>query len=224
MYKLPSEEQPDYKFQRWGAESLSDAELFAILLRSGGKGQSALELSHQLLQHVQHSLHKLSKLQPRELKRIKGIGISRALIIAAAMELARRKQATPPIEKKQITSSRDVGEYLKNKLGELGHEIFGVVYLNRANRVIEHEIVSKGGITGTVADIRIILKNALIHGATSLLIFHNHPSGNLQPSQADILLTNKFRKAAETMDIKLLDHLIISQEGYLSLLDEGLLI
>jgi DNA repair protein RadC len=223
MNQLPSEEQPDYKFKRYGPDALSDAELFAILLRCGGKGQSALDLSHQLLNHVQNNLHRLSKLQPTELRQIKGIGNARALVISAAMELARRKQASPPINNKQITSSRDVGDYLKNKLGELGHEIFGVVYLNRANRVIEHEIVSKGGITGTVADIRIILKNALIHGATSILIFHNHPSGNLQPSQADITLTIKFKKAAETMDIKLLDHLIISHEGYLSLLDEGFL-
>ena len=223
LSERPADQQPDRKLYQFGADVMSNAELLAILLRTGSRGQSALELSQQILHHVNNNLRQLAGMKPHELQQIKGIGFARSLVISAAMEIGRRKHGSPNIEKMKISSSRDVAFFLQSKVGELGYEIFGVIYLNRANRVIHHEIISKGGITGTVADTRIILKNALIHGAVGILLFHNHPSGNLQPSHADIQLTVKIKKAADYMDIKLLDHLIITSNGYASLLDEGVI-
>ncbi len=223
LSERPIIEQPDIKLKKFGAEILTDAELLAIILRTGVKGRSAIDISHQILLYAHHSLHRLASIQPRELEQIKGVGKSKSLIIAAAMELAKRKQLSHPLERKKITSSKEIADFLKIKVGDLGYEVFGVVYLNRANRIITYELISKGGITGTVADTRIILKNAIMQGATGIILYHNHPSGNLQASQADIILTKKIISAAEFMDIKVLDHLIISHEGYMSLLDEGLI-
>lgn len=217
------DEQPEEKLIRHGASVLTDAELIALLIRTGNRECSAIDLSKLLLQHCGQDLKRLSKLNLLDLQHVKGIGRTKSIILTAAFELARRKISDSSIQKVTVRSSKDVAEFLKLRLSDLPYEVFAVLLLNRANRIIHYEIISKGGITGTVADQRIILKLALLHGATGIILSHNHPSGNLQPSQADDLVTKNIQKAAEIMDIKLLDHLIVSDDGYYSYVDEGFL-
>jgi DNA repair protein RadC len=217
------DEQPEEKLIRHGASVLTDAELIALLIRTGNRECSAIDLSKLLLQHCGQDLKRLSKLNLLDLQHVKGIGRTKSVILTAAFELARRKISDSSLQKVTVRSSKDVAEFLKLRLSDLTYEVFAVVLLNRANRIIHFEIVSKGGITGTIADPRIILKLALLHGATGIILSHNHPSGNLQPSQADDQVTRNIQKAAEIMDIKLLDHLIVSDDGYYSYVDEGFL-
>lgn len=208
---------------RHGATVLTDAELLALLIRTGNREQSALDLSRTLLHNCGQDLNRLSKLNVLDLQRVKGIGRTKSVILTAAFELARRKISIGSLQKTMVRSSKDVADFLKLHLSDLPYEVFAIVLLNRANRIIHFEVISKGGITGTVADPRIILKLALLHGATGIILSHNHPSGNLQPSQADDQVTRNIQKAAELMDIKLLDHLIVSDDGYYSYVDAGLL-
>ena len=217
------DERPREKMLQKGASALTDAELLAILISSGTKEKSALDLAREVLAQAHNHLHELGKLSILELKKTKGIGEARAITIAAALELGRRRQTSEVIKRPTITSSEQAAEILMPQLQDLNHEAFCVMYLNQANRMITHEIISNGGMTGTIADIRIILKNALLHNANQLIIGHNHPSGNKQPSSADKELTRKLKEAASLMDIKLLDHLIISANGYLSMADEGII-
>ena len=170
-----------------------------------------------------HNLQELGKLSLKDLQKIKGIGEAKSILITAAVELGRRRSDATLLKKIVVKSSTEVAAYLIQHLKDLPYEVFAVVFLNRGNKIIHFEIISKGGITGTVADPRIILKLALNHGATSIILSHNHPSGNLQPSHADIELTKKIKQAAEIMDIKLLDHIIVSEEGYYSFMDEAVL-
>ena len=204
-----------------GSSSLSDAELLAILISSGTKERSAIELARDILMLAHNNLHELGRLSVIELQKVKGIGTARAITIAAALELGRRRQITEGIQRPLIQKSADAAEIILPLLSDLNHEVFCVLYLNHANRLLRHEIISSGGITGTVADIRMILKNALLNNANQLIVAHNHPSGNLQPSNADKELTRKLHDASSCMDIKLLDHLIIGGVAYLSLSDEG---
>ncbi|AUP80327.1 RadC family protein [Flavivirga eckloniae] len=216
-------DQPREKLQYKGREILSDAELVAILIGSGNKDESAVALSKRILASVDNNLSELGKLSIMELMEFKGIGEAKAITIAAALELGRRRRGEEALEKNKITSSRSVFELMQPKIGELRHEEFWIIYLNNSNKVIQKNQLSKGGITGTLVDVRLVLKNALEVGATGLILTHNHPSGALKPSQADIQITSKLKKAAQSIDIKVLDHLIITEKAYFSFADETLL-
>lgn len=216
-------ERPREKLLSTSPENLSDSELIAILLHHGTREKSAVDLAREILLLGDNNLHELGKLSIKELMNIKGIGEAKAVTIAAALELGRRRDANPIKEKKQVTESRDIAGFLKARLQDLTYEVFAVIFLNRANRIIHFEIISRGGITGTVADPRIILKKALEEEAVSIILCHNHPSGNLTPSRADELLTQKIKEAALLLDIRVLDHIIVSEMGYYSFADEGVL-
>lgn len=218
------DDRPREKMLLKGAESLSNAELLAILINNGTKDKSAVEVCKELMQAAGNDLHRIGRMSVQEIirQKVKGIGPAKAIIIAAALELGnRRNQAL--VQKHVITHSSDVAEYLRAKLQYKKHEVFVAVYLNRSNKIQHHEVISTGGITGTVADPRIILKKALEYDATGLILCHNHPSGNLRPSKADEDLTWKIREAARYFDIQVLDHIIVSDEGYYSFADEGLM-
>jgi DNA repair protein RadC len=218
------EDQPREKLMRKGAETLSNVELIAILINTGNKTNTALEIAQQLMQNVHNNLQQLSQLSVAEMLNLKinGLGKSKAVGIAAAMELGIRRNMA--LNKKYlITQSSDVAAYLQAELGHKQLECFVVVFLNRANKIICQEMISEGGITGTVADPRIILKKALDHHAVSIILCHNHPSGNLKPSKADEQLTNKIKNAAAFLDIQVMDHIIVSEEGYYSFADEGMM-
>lgn len=217
------DERPREKMLLKGAAALSDAELLAILISSGTKEKSALDLAREVLGLAQNNLHELGRLGVLELQKTKGIGEARAITIAAALELGRRRQMGEALQRTAITQSGDAAEIAIPLMRDLSHEVFCVFYLNQSNKILRYEIISSGGLTGTVADIRIMLKNALLQNANKLIIAHNHPSGNLQPSHADKELTRKLKEAAEYMDIKLLDHLIIAGTNYLSMADEGII-
>ncbi len=217
------EDRPREKLRSMGAGSLSDAELLAILIQNGTREKSALDLGKELMIKSKNNLVELGRLSIRELMKIRGIGMAKAISIAAALELGRRRLATESLDKPLVTSSSSVARFLQARFRDLPHEIFAVVFLNRANKIIHFEIVSSGGITGTVADPRIILKKALEEEAVSLILCHNHPSGSLKPSRADEELTLKIKEASRFFDIKVLDHVIVSSEGYFSFADEGLI-
>jgi DNA repair protein RadC len=217
------EDRPREKLRSMGAGSLSDAELLAILIQNGTRERSALDLGKELMIKSKNNLVELGRLSIRELMKIRGIGMAKAISIAAALELGRRRLAAESLDKPLVTSSSSVARFLQARFRDLPHEIFAVVFLNRANKIIHFEIVSSGGITGTVADPRIILKKALEEEAVSLILCHNHPSGSLKPSRADEELTLKIKEASRFFDIKVLDHVIVSSEGYFSFADEGLI-
>lgn len=217
------DDRPREKLLLKGAENLSDSELLAILIHNGSKNKTAVDLAKEILKLGKDNLIELGKLSIKEFTKIKGIGEAKAITIVAALELGRRRQAAPLLNKSVISSSREIADYLQAKLKDLRHEVFAVLFLNRANKVNHFEIVSEGGITGTVADPRIILKKALEEDAISIILCHNHPSGSLKPSRADEELTNKIKEAAKYFDIKVLDHLIVSDAGYYSFADEGIL-
>jgi DNA repair protein RadC len=217
------DDRPREKLYKWGCEQLSDAELLALLLQCGNKQRSAMELAGELLAMAKHNLSELARMHPLQMARIKGIGKARAAQVMAALELGRRRHAGPPLLKTQVCKSSDIARFLQISLQDRQQEVFGVLYLNRANRINHFEIVSEGGITGTVADPRIILKKALEQNAVSIIVCHNHPSGNLQPSRADEQLTQRLKEAAQLLDIHMLDHVIVSEQGYYSFADEGLI-
>lgn len=218
-----TDDRPREKLALKGASALSDSELLAILINNGNRNKSAVELAKDVLQLGKNNLNELGKLSIHDLKKIKGIGEAKAITLTAALELGRRRHATAALSKNTIHSSNEIAEYLKISLKDFAYEVFGVVYLNRANKINHFEIISRGGITGTVADPRMILKKALEAEATSLVLCHNHPSGNLRPSKADEDLTAKIKEAAKYFDIKILDHIIVSEDGYYSFADEGIL-
>lgn len=217
------DDRPREKLYKWGCEQLSDAELLALLLQCGNKQRSAMELASELLAMAKHNLSELARMHPLQMARIKGIGKARAAQVMAALEIGRRRHAGPPLLKTQVCKSSDIARFLQTSLQDRQQEVFGVLYLNRANRINHFEIVSEGGITGTVADPRIILKKALEQNAVSIIVCHNHPSGNLQPSRADEQLTQRLKEAAQLLDIHMLDHVIVSEQGYYSFADEGLI-
>lgn len=217
------EDRPREKLLLKGKAALSDAELIAILLRTGVKGSSALDIAKKILHQVNGDLNELGKLTVADLKKLeKGLGETKSISIVAALELGRRRQSSEIREKPVIRSSRDSFEYIYPEIADLQHEEFYVLYLNKANRVLTHRHISSGGVTGTVADVKIILKHAVELLASSFIAVHNHPSGNLKPSQADIELTKKLREAAKLLDVSLLDHLIIGEKNYYSFADEGM--
>ncbi len=217
------DDRPREKLLQKGKSTLSDAELIAILIGSGSRNESAVALSKRILAAVALNLNELGKLSASDLMEFKGIGEAKAVTIVAALELGRRRRGAEALEKKKITSSNSVFELMQPIIGELPHEEFWIVYLNNSNKVLQKALLSKGGITGTLVDVRLVLKTALQLGAVGLILAHNHPSGTLKPSQADRQITQKLKIAGESLDIKVLDHLIITEKAYFSFADESLL-
>ncbi len=217
------EERPREKVMANGVQYLSDSELLAILIGSGTRHITAVELARQILKGAGNSLHLLGRQGIGELVRIKGVGPAKAITILAALELGRRRAGIQHSEKTPVKSSETVYKLFHPLMGDLEHEEFWLLMLNRANRVLGKYKVSQGGLSGTVIDTRIILKKALDNLASSIIVCHNHPSGNKQPSDADLKITEKLKKAAEILEIKLLDHVIIADKSYFSFADEGLI-
>ena len=217
------DDQPREKLRDKGKASLSDAELIAILIGSGNKTESAVALSQRILASVNFNLSELGKLSIKQLMEFKGIGEAKAISIAAAMELGRRRRGEEALEKKKISSSVSVFELMQPIIGELPHEEFWIIYTNNSNKVIQKQLLSRGGITGTLVDVRLVLKNALELSATGLILAHNHPSGTLNPSEADKQITQKLKTAAQSLDIKVLDHVIVTEKAYFSFADENLI-
>lgn len=217
------DDQPREKLLYKGKATLSDAELVAILIGSGNREESAVALCKRILASTDNNLSELGKLSIKNLMEFKGIGEAKAITIIAALELGRRRRGEEALEKKKITSSASVFELMQPVIGELQHEEFWIIYLNNSNKVIHKNQLSKGGITGTLVDVRLVLKRALEVGSTGIILAHNHPSGTLIPSEADKQITQKLKVAAQSLDIKVLDHLIITEKAYFSFADESLL-
>jgi DNA repair protein RadC len=216
------DDRPREKFLLKGKSSLSDSELLAILIGSGSRNESAVQLCQRILASANNNLTQLGKLSIKQLTDFKGIGEAKAISIAAAMELGRRRRSEDATILDKITSSRSVFEIMQPIIGELPHEEFWILFLNNSNKVIQKAQISKGGITGTVVDTRIIFKTALECNATSLILTHNHPSGKLLASDADKDVTKKLKLAGQQLDILILDHIIITETGYYSFHDNGI--
>lgn len=215
------DDRPREKMLQKGKAALSDAELIALLIGSGNREDSAVTLSQKILKQYNNSLNELGKLGVKDLMKFPGIGEAKSISILAAIELGRRRRSEEGVTREKIVSSADVFEIFQPKLGDLPFEEFWVLLLNRANKIIGQEMISRGGVSGTIADTKIIFKTALEHLASSIILVHNHPSGNLQPSSQDIQLTNKMKEAGIMMDVSVLDHLIVTDTGYFSFADEG---
>nr|WP_294925985.1 DNA repair protein RadC [uncultured Flavobacterium sp.] len=216
------DDRPREKLMLKGKNALSDAELIAILIGSGSRNESAVDLSKRILASVD-TLNSLGKMSISQLIDFKGIGEAKAITIIAALELGRRRRAEDSVEMTKITSSKMVFEIMQPIIGELPHEEFWVLFLNNSNKVILKSQLSKGGISGTIVDVRLVFKIALESGATGLILCHNHPSGTLMPSDADKHITKKLKMAGDSLDVKVLDHLIITETKYYSFVDEGIL-
>ena len=218
------DDRPREKLQTKGPEALSNSELIAILIRTGGKNKAATDLAREILDLGRNDLGKLGKLSLTEMKKIKGMGDAKAVTLAAALELGRRRVSTLPTAKEEkITSSRDVIDMLQPLLMDHRYEVFVAVFLNNAHVIQEITWLSKGGIDRAVVDVRLLLQKALELQASAVILCHNHPSGSLIPSKADLETTEKVRKAAKCLEIRLLDHIIVSGNGHLSLADQGYL-
>lgn len=217
------EDRPREKMIRYGTSTLSDAELIGILISSGTKDKSAIDLGRELLAMVNNNLNSLGKLSIADLTKINGIGNARAVTIAAALELGRRRKLAEIPEVVQIKCSKDVADIFQPILSDLMHEEFWILFLNRSNRVISRMKLSQGGISGTVTDVRMAMKKAVECLASGIIVCHNHPSGNLNPSESDSKITQKIKEAGNLLDIQLLDHLIISDKDYYSFADNGLI-
>ncbi len=217
------EDRPRERFLAKGIQSLSDTELIALIIGSGTREISAVELARQILKSADNNLNQLGKFNVDDLLKLKGVGKAKAISVIAALELGRRRKLSEALQRPKITSSKDVYEILFPLISDLAHEEFWILLLNRSNKIINKYRISQGGTAGTVIDVKIILKRAVEKLASSIILCHNHPSGNLTPSKADINITNKLREAAELMDIKLLDHIIIADNSYFSFIDEGVL-
>ncbi len=217
------DDKPREKLLNKGRSALSDAELIAILIGSGSRSESAVELSKRILSSVDNNLNELGRLSIKQLMQFKGIGEAKAVTIAGALEIGRRRRGEEFLKVDKITSSKTAFEILQPIMGELEHEEFWILYLNNSNKVLQKSQLSKGGITGTLVDVRIIMKQTLELGAVGLILAHNHPSGTLKPSKADKEITQKIKRASESLDIKVLDHLIITQKDYFSFADNHLL-
>ena len=220
---LAEDDRPREKFLLKGRNSLSDSELLAIIMGSGSRDETAVELARKILASVDNNWHQLSLLTIKDLTKFKGVGEVKAISIATALEIGRRRASQEIPEKPQISSSNDAYQILKFHLAELRTEEFWAIFLNQSNKVIHISQLTQGGINQSIVDIRILFKNALDHFATGIIVAHNHPSGNLNPSSEDIHITKKIREAGVLMNIQLLDHLIITQNSYLSFADENLL-
>jgi DNA repair protein RadC len=216
------DDKPREKLMLKGKSALSDAELIAILIGSGSRNESAVDLSKRILGSVDNNLNALGKLSISQLMNFKGIGEAKAISIIAALELGRRRRVEDAVELTKISSSKMIFEIMQPIIGELPHEEFWIVYLNNSNKIISKSQLSKGGITGTLVDVRLVFKTALEMGATGLILCHNHPSGTLIPSDADKQITRKLKLAGDSLEIKVLDHLIVTEMNYFSFVDEGI--
>lgn len=217
------EDRPREKLLVKGRQALSNAELIAILIGSGNREESAVELSKRILSSLANDLHELGKVSVQELQKFKGIGEAKAITIIAALELGRRRKAAEPKKKKIITSSNEAYLEMQPFLDDLTHEQFWILLLSRSNQLLSKVQISSGGVSATVVDARLIFKPALESLASGIILFHNHPSGNLKPSHQDLEITKKLVTGAKSLDLKILDHLIISERGYYSFKDEGLI-
>ena len=217
------DDRPREKLLHKGKDALSDAELVAILIGSGSRNESAVDLCKRILASSGNNLSALGKLSIKQLMEFKGIGEAKAISIIAALELGRRRRGEEALQQNKIESSHSVFELMQPIIGELPHEEFWIVYLNNNNKVIHKNQLSKGGITGTLVDVRLVMKTAIEVGATGIILAHNHPSGTLKPSDADKQITKKLKTAAESLDIKVLDHLIVTEKAYFSFADENIL-
>jgi DNA repair protein RadC len=217
------EDRPREKLLLKGRSALSDAELIAILISSGNDEESAVDLAKRILDSSHNNLLELSKLSVNDLKKFRGIGEAKALSIIAALELGKRRQRSSAMEKPVIRSSAQAYDYIQASLADLAHEEFVVLYLNKSLKVISHDTLSRGGISGTVADVKMILKAAIEKLASHIIVAHNHPSGNLKPSHQDIELTKKLQEACKLIDLSLNDHLIIGDNDYYSFADHGMM-
>lgn len=215
------EDRPREKMIVYGIQQLSDSELIALLIGSGTQHATAVDLARQILGSLGNNLDRLGKLTIRDLLKFKGVGKARAIAIMAAMELGRRRKLSEAPDENKITSSQDVYCLMSPLLSDIPHEEFWILLLNRSNKVTEKRRISQGGISGTVTDIRMILKLAIENLSSSVILCHNHPSGNLQPSEADRSITGKLKEAANLMDIAVLDHIIIAGRAYFSFADEN---
>ncbi len=218
-----NDDKPREKLVQKGKAALSDAELIAILIGSGSRNESAVALSKRILASVDNNLNKLGKLSLKQLIQFKGIGEAKAVSIIAALEVGRRRRGEKAQKVTKINSSRDAFELLRPRMGDLGHEEFWILYLNNGNKVLLSAQLSKGGMTGTLVDVRLVMRQALELGAIALVLAHNHPSGTLKPSKGDREVTQKLKRAAVALDISVLDHLIITEKNYFSFADEGVL-
>ncbi len=239
FYCMPETYTPNLSFSQWkeedkpreklllkGRHTLSDAELIAILLRTGTKDLNVLELSRRLLSNAGNDLNALGKMNVKDLlaqKDLKGLGETKAITLVAALELGRRRQSAEARELNKISVSKDAYDLLRPLMADLNEEEFRIILLNKANKVMAIELISTGGRTGTVVDSRVVFKAALLANATGIIVAHNHPSGNLSPSTEDINLTKKIKEAGNFLEIKLLDHLIITDNGYYSFADNGVM-
>lgn len=217
------DDQPREKLMLKGRSVLSDAELIAILIGSGSREESAVGLSKRILAKAENNLSELGKLSVKDLMNFKGIGEAKAVTIAAALELGRRRGSGEALIRKRIASARDAFEIMQSIIGDLAHEEFWIIFLNNSNKVLRKEQISKGGLTGTLVDVRMVMKTALELSAVGMILAHNHPSGSLKPSNADKQLTKKLKTAAQSLDIQVLDHIIVTQKAYFSFADEALL-
>ena len=217
------DDRPREKLRDKGKSTLSDAELVAILIGSGNRTESAVDLSKRILASVDNNLNALGKLSLKQLQKFKGIGEAKAISIAAALELGRRRKLEEKSNNNKIESSRDVYDIMEPIIGDLPHEEFWILYLNNSNKILQKQQLSKGSITGTLVDVRLVLKQALEVSAVALVLCHNHPSGSLEPSNADTSITQKLKQVGQALDIAIVDHLIISELGYFSFADEGIL-
>ena len=221
--KWSEDDRPREKLLLKGRTSLSDAELIAVLIGSGNKKESAVELSKRILSSYNNELNTLGKLSVKELMQFKGVGEAKAISIIAALEIGRRRKAEEKVDKLVIQSSKSAYNVVSDVLEDLNHEEFWLILLSRSNKVLGRKLIGKGGISGTVADIKIIFKEALLGHSSAIIVAHNHPSGNLKPSQADIQLTKKIKESGELLTIPLLDHIIVGDKSYYSFADEGIL-
>lgn len=220
---LAEEERPREKLLLRGKQSLSDAELLAIILGSGSKSESSITLAQRILSSVNHNWNELAKLTIRDLCKFNGVGKVKAIEIITSLEIGRRKSLQQALKKEKISSSKDAFNILQPIIGDLMIEEFWVIYLSRSNKILSKEKISQGGITGTMVDNRLIFKHAIELNAVSLIISHNHPSGNIQPSNSDIQITHEIKKAGNLLNITLMDHLIVTQTSFFSFADENLL-
>ena len=224
IHEWAEDDKPREKLMRKGAAALSDAELLALILNNGHRRKSAVDLARDILGNAADNLCELGKKSVAQLKKIRGIGNAKAVAIVAVMELSRRRQSSYTIRKNTVTSSSDAALYFKPMLEDHTYETFHVMYLNNASKVLHSSCISKGGVTNTLADTKVIFREALELGATRIILCHNHPSGSLTPSAADISITKKIKEAARLFDIIVLDHIIVSDAGYCSMVEEGFII
>ncbi|MBD79474.1 MAG: hypothetical protein CL840_11195 [Crocinitomicaceae bacterium] len=223
IYLWANDDRPREKLIEKGRTALSDAELLAILIGTGSKEESAFDLCKRILGESENNLYQLGKQSIHDLMKFNGIGEAKAISIIAAMELGRRRKQNGAIKRNKISSSQAVYELFHGLLSDISYEEFWILLLNRGNKVIKLEKISTGGITGTVADTKIILKSAVDHMASSIILVHNHPSGNCQPSQSDISITKKIKEAGKLLDVSVIDHIIIAENNYYSFADERLI-